>query len=39
VGLFGEMQGIIGRQIPAIPALELDESGLLAANPAGSSDE
>jgi hypothetical protein len=25
VGLYGDMQGIIGGQIPAIPALELDE--------------
>ena len=25
VGLYGDMQGIIGSQIPAIPALELDE--------------
>jgi len=24
VGLYGDMQGIIGGQIPAIPALELD---------------
>jgi hypothetical protein len=24
VGLYGDMQGIIGAQIPAIPALELD---------------
>ena len=26
VGLYGDMQGIIGGQIPAIPALELDEA-------------
>ncbi len=26
VGLYGDMQGIIGGQIPAIPALELDDS-------------
>ena len=26
VGLYGDMQGIIGGQIPAIPALELDET-------------
>ena len=25
VGLYGDMQGIIGGQIPVIPALELDE--------------
>jgi len=25
VGLYGDMQGIIGGQIPAIPALELDD--------------
>jgi hypothetical protein len=25
VGLYGDMQGIIGGQIPSIPALELDE--------------
>jgi hypothetical protein len=24
VGLYGDMQGIIGRQIPTIPALELE---------------
>lgn len=28
VGLYGDMQGIIGGQIPAIPALELDEEPL-----------
>jgi len=27
VGLYGDMQGIIGGQIPAIPALELDAEG------------
>ncbi|MGE9269055.1 MAG: DUF2130 domain-containing protein, partial [Verrucomicrobiales bacterium] len=26
VGLYGDMQGIIGGQIPTIPALELDDS-------------
>ena len=25
VGLYGDMQGIIGGQIPSIPALELDD--------------
>ena len=25
VGLYGDMQGIIGGQIPAIPALKMDE--------------
>ena len=28
VGLYGDMQGIIGGQIPAIPALELDEESV-----------
>ena len=28
VGLYGDMQGIIGGQIPTIPALELDEEDL-----------
>jgi hypothetical protein len=28
VGLYGDMQGIIGGQIPAIPALELDEDSV-----------
>ena len=30
VGLYGDMQGIIGGQIPVIPALELDDSKQLA---------
>jgi len=29
VGLYGDMQGIIGGQIPVIPALELEDPGLL----------
>jgi hypothetical protein len=30
VGLYGDMQGIIGGQIPAIPALELEEDSVKA---------
>jgi hypothetical protein len=38
VGLYGDMQGIIGGQIPAIPALELD-SETVKQLPDGSDDE
>jgi hypothetical protein len=38
VGLYGDMQGIIGGQIPAIPALELD-GGSVRQLPDGSDDD
>ena len=39
VGLYGNMQGIIGCQIPVIPALELDEPDLLMAVAAVGDDQ
>jgi len=38
VGLYGDLQGIIGGQIPAIPALELDD-GTTKQLPEGSNTE